>query len=168
MDIIIITISCLFTLWPKRKGIYTTALPAQGCHEWDLLAVHTEGSAWLCWSRTFSHQCVEKATPSTDAERVQRLEEQVYLRESLNQETEDGGKLENFIAGSGSGVQHCMSPPNVREVSLKGEWERVVWAGPSHMLLASQIPQRVSLCSPLSSLVSRSNLLYPRHLLGAL
>lgn len=97
---------------------------------------------------------LRKPHPAQMAEGVQRLEEQVYLRESLGQKTEDGGKSENFITESGSSVQHCMSLPNVREVSLNGKWERAVRADPSHMLLASQVPQSVSLCSPLSSLIS--------------
>lgn len=168
VDVIIITTSCLFTLWPKRKGIYTTVF--QPClHRGVMSEIYwkctREGNAWLCWSRTFSHQCVEKATPSTDG---WGHSEQVYLRKSLSQKTENGGKLENFIAESGSSVQHCMSLPNVWKASLKGKWEIAVWADPSHLLLASQIPKSVSLCSPLSSLISWSNLLYLRHLLGAL
>lgn len=69
---------------------------------------------------------LRKPHPAQMAEGIQRPEEKVYLRKSLTQKTEDGGKLENFIAERGSRVQPCMSLPNVREVSLNGKWERAV------------------------------------------
>lgn len=69
---------------------------------------------------------LRKPHPAQMAEGIQRLEEQVYLRKSLSQKTEDGGKLENFIAESGSSVLHCMSLPNVWKASLKGKWEIAV------------------------------------------
>lgn len=107
-------------------------------------------SAGLCWTGTFSHRSVEKATPGTGrvskAGRAGVLEEEPVWWKSpwwVRRQKKMEGNCRTIKRRGGSSVQPSTPLQEVRKVSPTGEWKTAVglacyaWRWPRRPLEAS-------------------------------